>query len=236
EYVLQNTALKSADLKTVLTTSMQGNVHPLTMLTLFINYLISGENAWSYHLFNLVLHLVNCLLVFRLAMSLSKGNRVIAFTTAILFGIHPVHVESVAWVSERKDVLYGLFFVAGLITYTKYVDSNSRRHYWLSILYFVLSLLSKPSAVIFPLALLCIDLLRTRKLTAQLLVEKIPFFALSLAMGIVTYLAQQQAGSFGKIHIDTSNKVLYGFYGIMMYIVKMVAPVNLAVFYPFPAM
>ena len=236
EYVLQNTALKNADLKTVLTTPMQGNVHPLTMLTLFINYLISGEDAWSYHLFNLALHLINCVLVFRLAMSLSKGNRVISFTTAILFGIHPVHVESVAWVSERKDVLYGLFFIAGLITYTKYVDSNSRKQYWLSILYFVLSLLSKPSAVIFPLALLCIDLLRTRRLTAKLLVEKIPFFTLSLAMGIITFLAQQQAGSFGKIHIDTSNKILYGFYGIMMYIVKMVAPVNLAVFYPFPAM
>lgn len=236
EYVLQNTALKNADLGTVLTTPMQGNVHPLTMLTLFINYLISGEDAWSYHLLNLALHLVNCVLVFRLAMSLSKGNRVISFTTAILFGIHPVHVESVAWVSERKDVLYGLFFIAGLITYTRYVESNSRKQYWLSILYFVLSLLSKPSAVVFPLALLCIDLLRTRKLTAKLLVEKIPFFTLSLAMGIITFLAQRQAGSFGKIHIDTSNKILYGFYGIMMYVVKMVAPVNLAVFYPFPAM
>ena len=236
EYVLQNTALRNADLKTVLTTPMQGNVHPLTMLTLFINYLVSGEDAWSYHLLNLALHLVNCVLVFRLAMSLSKGNSIISFTTAILFGIHPIHVESVAWVSERKDVLYGLFFVAGLITYTKYVDSNSQRHYWLSILYFVLSLLSKPSAVVFPLALLCVDLLRTRKVTAKVLVEKIPFFALSLAMGIATFVAQQQAGSFGKIHIDTSNKILYGFYGIMMYIVKMVMPVNLAVFYPFPAM
>jgi protein O-mannosyl-transferase len=236
EYVLQNAALKNADLKTILTTPIQGNVHPLTMFTLFINYLISGEDAWSYHLFNLLLHLVNCVLVFRLAMSLSKGNSIISFTTAILFGIHPLHVESVAWVSERKDVLYGLFFVAGLATYTKYVNSNSRKHYWLSILYFVLSLLSKPSAVVFPLALLCIDFLRTRKLTSKLLVEKIPFFALSLAMGIVTFIAQRQVGSFGKIHIDTSNKILYGFYGIMMYIVKMVAPVNLAVFYPFPAM
>jgi tetratricopeptide (TPR) repeat protein len=236
EYVLQNTAFRNADLKAVLTTPMQGNVHPLTMLTLFINYVVSGENAWSYHLVNLALHLVNCLLVFRLAMSLSRGNRIISFTTAILFGIHPVHVESVAWVSERKDVLYGLFFIAGLMTYTKYVDSNSRKDYWLSILYFVLSLLSKPSAAVFPLALLCVDFLRTRKLTAKVLIEKIPFFTLSLAMGIITFIAQRQAGSFGKIHIDTSNKIFYGFYGIMMYIVKMVAPVNLAVFYPFPAM
>jgi tetratricopeptide (TPR) repeat protein len=236
EYVLQNTALKNADLKAVLTTPMQGNIHPLTMLSLFINYLISGENAWSYHLLNLLVHLVNCFLVFRLALLLSKGNTIISFTTAILFGIHPVHVESVAWVSERKDVLYGMFFIAGLITYTKYADANSRKHYWLSIIFFVLSLLSKPSAVIFPLALLCIDLLRNRKLNAKLLTEKIPFFALSLGMGVITFLAQRQAGSFGKIPIPVSNKFLYGFYGIMMYIVKFIAPVNLAVFYPFPPM
>jgi len=236
EYVLENTALRNGDLGTVLTAPMQGNIHPLTMLTLFINYMISGDHAWSYHLLNLLLHLVNCFLVFQLAMLLSKGNRIISFTTAILFGIHPVHVESVAWVAERKDVLYGLFFIAGLITFTKYVDSNSRKYYWLSLLYFVLSILSKPSAVIFPVAMLCIDLLRTRKLNAKLFIEKIPFFALCLAMGITTFLAQRHVGSFGKIHIDTSNKILYGFYGIMMYIVKLVAPVNLTVFYPFPPM
>jgi tetratricopeptide (TPR) repeat protein len=236
EYVLQNAALKNGDLKTVLTTPMQGNLHPLTMFTLFVNYLISGENAWSYHFLNLLLHLVNCFLVFRLALSLSKGNTIIAFTTALLFGIHPVHVESVAWVSERKDVLYGLFFLAGLITYTKYVDAHSRKQYVLSILWFGLSLLSKPSAVVFPLALLSIDLLRARRLAARVLIEKIPFFTMSVAMGVATFFAQRQAGSFGKIHIDTTNKILYGFYGIMMYIVKMIAPVGLAVFYPFPAL
>ena len=236
EYVLQNTFLKNSDLKSLLTTPMQGNIHPLTMFTLFINYLISRDNAWSYHLLNLIFHLINSVLVFRLSMSLSKNNTIISFTTAILFGIHPVHVESVAWVSERKDVLYGMFFLGGLITYTKYVDTNSKKQYWLAIFFFVLSLLSKPSAVVFPLAILCIDVLRKRKLNGKVLIEKIPFVSLSLAMGIITFFAQRQAGSFGKIHIDTSNKILYGFYGIMMYIVKMIVPVNLSVFYPFPAM
>jgi tetratricopeptide (TPR) repeat protein len=106
----------------------------------------------------------------------------------------------------------------------------------LTNLFFILSLLSKPSAVIFPLAILCIDLLRKRKLSVKLFVEKIPFFALALLMGIVTYFAQAKAGSFGKVHFEVINKVLYGFYGIMMYIVKMIAPVNLSVFYPFPAL
>jgi len=234
EYVYENLFLKNSDLRSLLTNPMQGNFHPLTMFTLFINYTISGNDAWSYHLFNLIFHLINCFLVFRLAMSLSKNNTIISFTTAILFGIHPVHVESVAWVAERKDVLYALFFLAGLISYTKYADTNSRKQYFLTTLFLILSLLSKPSAVIFPLAAFCIDLLRKRKLNVKLFIEKIPFFALALLMGIVTFFAQHEAGSFGKIHIDTINKILYGFYGIMMYIIKLIAPVNLSVFYPFP--
>lgn len=236
EYVLENTFMKNSDLKSLLATPMQGNFHPLTMFSLFVNYLISGTNAWSYHLFNLIFHLVNCFLVFKLAISLSKGNTIIAFTTAILFAIHPVHVESVAWVSERKDVLYTLFFLLGLIAYTSYVDTNSRKQYLLAIGFFIFSLLSKPSAVVFPLAILCIDLLRKRVLNGKMFIEKLPFFALALGMGIVTFLAQRQAGSFGKIHIDTLNKILYGFYGIMMYIVKMIVPAGLSVFYPFPAL
>ena len=234
EYVYQNSNLKDSNLRLLLTTPMQGNYHPLTMLSLFINYMISGFGPWSYHLFNLLIHLINCFLVFRFAMLLSNKNTVIAFTTAILFGIHPVHVESVAWVSERKDVLYTLFFVAGLIAYTKYADTLSRKQYLLTILFFILSLLSKPSAVVFPLALLCIDLLRKRTMNLKLFIEKSPFFILALGMGIATYLAQREAGSLGKIHFEIINKILYGFYGIMMYIVKMFLPVKLSVFYPFP--
>ncbi|MGZ3975777.1 MAG: ArnT family glycosyltransferase, partial [Flavisolibacter sp.] len=137
----------------IFTRTVQGNYHPLTMFSLAINYAISGKNAWSYHLFNLLFHLVNCALVFRLVYLLSGKNNFIAFVTAILFGIHPVHVESVAWVSERKDVLYGLFFLLGLISYVKYVDEQSKKHYVLSMIFMLLSLLSKPAAVIFPVVL-----------------------------------------------------------------------------------
>src|SRR5215470_14312460 len=120
----------------LLTTPIQGNYHPLTVLSLFLNYLISGMNAWSYHLLNVILHMGNCILVFRLILLLSRGSVLIAFITAILFGIHPMHVESVAWVSERKDVLYGLFFIAGLISYTKFVDTGNRKQYVSAILFF----------------------------------------------------------------------------------------------------
>ena len=234
EYVTTNPYLKT-DLKLLLTTPLQGNYHPLTMLSLWINHLLSGENALSYHLFNLVFHLINCFLVFRLVMLLSRNKTIIAFTTAILFGIHPMHVESVAWVSERKDVLYGLFFLAGLISYLKYIDTNSRKQYLLTILFLVLSLLSKPAAVIFPAALLCIDFFRSRKLTSKLILEKAPFFILAGAMGILTLVAQREAGATGAVEFGIVNRILFGFYGIMMYIVKLFAPFNLSAFYSFPA-
>jgi tetratricopeptide (TPR) repeat protein len=224
----------SSNFNLLLTESIQGNHHPLTMLSLALNYAISGDNAWSYHLLNLLLHLINCFLVFRLALLLSNKNSVIAFTTAVLFGVHPLHVESVAWISERKDVLYGLFFLAGLISYTKYADTGSRKQYLLTILFLILSLVSKPAAVIFPVALFCIDFLRKRKLNFKLLVEKIPFFIFALIMGIITVLAQKEAGATGDEHFAMGTLILFGFYGIMMYVFKMIAPFNLSPFYPFP--
>jgi tetratricopeptide (TPR) repeat protein len=236
DYVTHNPLVSDwSRLGSLLATPVQGNYHPLTMLSLAINYQVSGDHAWSYHLLNILLHLINCFLVFRLAMLLSNKNIIIAFTTAVLFGIHPLHVESVAWVSERKDVLYSLFFLAGLISYTKFIDTGSKKQYGLIILFLILSLLSKPAAVIFPLVLFCIDLLRKRKLTLKLAIEKIPFFVLALAGGILTLVGQKAAGAIGQETYSVTTKVFFGFYGFMMYIVKIITPFNFAVFYPYPA-
>jgi len=234
-YVSNNPMLKDiSNLGAIFTTPIQGNYHPLTVISLILNYYISGFDAWSYHLLNLLLHLINCILVFRLALLLSRNNLVIAFTTSLLFGIHPMHVESVAWVSERKDVLYSLFFLAGLISYTKYVDSGSKRQYGLTILFLLLSLLSKPAAVIFPMVLFTIDILRRRKFVLSLLFEKIPFFVLALAMGILTFLAQKEKGATEGAQIfDLTTRFFMGFYGIMMYFFKLLIPVNLSPLYPY---
>jgi protein O-mannosyl-transferase len=222
-----------SDLKYLLTTPIQGNYHPLTILSLAFNFVISGMNAWSYHVLNVILHLVNCVLVFRFVFLLSNKNTVAAFITAALFGIHPMHVESVAWVTERKDVLYGLFFIAGLTSYTKYVDTGSRTQYGLTLLFLILSLLSKPAAVVFPLALFCVDILRKRPLAMKLFVEKVPFFVFPILLGIMTYIAQKQKGAIDVFAFDALTRILMGFYGIMMYVVKMVIPVNLSPFYPY---
>ena len=220
----------------LITKSVQGNYHPLTMISLAINFAISGDDPWSYHLFNLIFHLVNCFLVYRLALLLSKNNSLIAFVTALLFGIHPLHVESVAWVSERKDVLYALFFIAGHVSFTKYIDTGSKKQYWLTLLFVVLSLMSKPAAVIFPVSLLCIDILRNRKFSFKLLTEKIPFLIPAIILGLLTVGAQKEVGATGEEYFGLGKNILFGFYGLMMYFVKMIVPYKLSAFYPFPAL
>jgi tetratricopeptide (TPR) repeat protein len=218
----------------LLTTPVQGNYHPLTMFSLALNFAISGDHEWSYHLFNLIFHLVNCFLVYRLAFLLSKNNSLIALVTSLLFAIHPLHVESVAWISERKDVLYALFFIAGHITYTKYIDESSKKQYWLTFLFLILSLLSKPAAVIFPVSLFCIDILRRRQFSFKLIIEKILFFIPAIILGLLTINAQKTVGATGEEYFGLAKNILFGFYGIMMYFVKMIIPYKLSAFYPFP--
>ena len=238
DYVGENSYLirDLSRLPELFTTPVQGNHHPVTMFSLALNFAISGEDAWSYHLFNLIFHLVNCYLVYRFALLLSKNNSLIAFVTSLLFAIHPLHVESVAWVSERKDVLYTLFFLAGHIAFTKYLDSNDKKQYWLTLLFLVLSLLSKPAAVIFPVSLFCIDILRRRQFSFKLITEKIPFFIPAILMGLLTISAQKDVGATGEEYFGLGKNILFGFYGILMYFVKMVIPYKLSAFYPFPAL
>ncbi|HKC36581.1 MAG TPA: tetratricopeptide repeat protein [Chitinophagaceae bacterium] len=238
DYVGENSYLirDLSRLPELFTTPVQGNYHPLTMFSLALNFAISGDNEWSYHLFNLLFHLVNCYLVYRLAFLLSKNNSLIALVTSLLFAIHPLHVESVAWISERKDVLYALFFIAGHITYTKYIDTASKKQYWLTLLFVVLSLMSKPAAVIFPVSLFCIDILRRRQFSFKLIIEKIPFFIPAIIMGLLTINAQKTVGATGEEYFGLGKNILFGCYGIMMYFVKMIIPFKLAAFYPFPAL
>ena len=234
DYAYDNALIRSfSNIGQILTTPVQGNYHPITMLSLAVNYAISGNDAWSYHLFNLIFHLINCVLVFQLAYNLSKKNLVLAYITALLFGLHPLHVESVAWVAERKDMLYCLFFVLGLNAYVTYVDTQNKKQYWLMVLFAALSLLSKPAAVIFPVALFTIDFLRRRPVTMKMLLEKLPLFLMAFAIGLLTYIAQEKAGATKSL-FPFWQKTLFATYGIMMYLVKTALPLNLATFYAFP--
>ena len=158
---------------------------PCVWLTFAIEYSVWELWAPGYHAVNLAFHLANSLLVFYFILRLTKSVPA-AFVVGILFGIHPLHVESVAWVTERKDVLSTFFFLTSLICYVSYVQSKNKTLFIFSILIFILGILSKPMVVTLAIIIVLIDYLLRRPLKKDVLLEKIPFFLPSLAIGIVT--------------------------------------------------
>jgi len=218
----------------ILTQNLGGNHHPLTMATLALNYAMSGLNASSYHWLNLLLHLVDTALVFFFVRKLSGGRLWTSVVTALFFGIHPMHVESVAWISERKDVLYALFYLVALLTYLRYLEGG---WVWLAATWiaFVLSAASKPAAVVLPVTLLLIDWFRKRPLRGKTLVEKVPFFLVSAAVGALTFTAQKQVGAVHTELWGPLQKIIFASVGTVMYVVKLFVPVQLSGIYPLPA-
>lgn len=237
QYVYENGLIQSfKNLPQLLLEPLQGNYHPLTMISLALNYAISGYEPWSYHLVNLLLHLLNTFLVYRICLKLMREKPDIAFVCALLFGVHPMHVESVAWVAERKDVLYSFFFLLSLQSYLRYLESPNRSSYMQCLLWFVFSLLSKPAAVVLPLVLLAVDYLKRQPFSLKSLTEKIPFFLLSLIMGLLTYKAQSEVGSTETIpEFSAINRILFACYSFMMYGIKFFVPYPQSPFYPFPS-
>jgi len=234
-FVLDNPLLAHPSAMAVLTTPVANNYHPLTIWSLALNYRLAGLNPASYHWLNLLLHLANTGLVFVFIRQLSKERLWATVATSLLFGIHPMHVESVAWIAERKDVLYALFYLLGLIAYLRYLDD--RKPAWLgaTLLAFVLSAASKPAAVVFPLTLLAVDFYRQRPFHWRIALEKVPFLALSLVDGLLTFHAQQATGAIDPHRWGPSfQKVLFASYGTMMYVVKLFVPAQLSAIYPYP--
>ena len=237
-YVIKNSTIQSADnLFKIIKEPVLGNFHPVTMLSLAIDYWISNGKPQWFHSVNVFLHLVNIVLVF-FFFYLFSGQRIwIATVTALLFAIHPLHVESVAWISERKDVLYSAFFLGGMVLYLHYLKKNNWTVLSGVFVLFLLSLLSKPAAVVFPLVLLAIDFYFNRLKLSRTYLEKIPFFVLSLAFGIITLQVQKMHGAYSDIGLyPFASRFFFGNYGIMMYLVKTVFPFRLCAFYPFPAL
>jgi tetratricopeptide (TPR) repeat protein len=159
---------------------------PLTILTFNIEHYFFGLNPFAYHLNNLILHLLICLLIYRLLCRMGLDKQV-AFLAALLFGIHPMHVESVAWVTQRKDVLYSLFYLLSLSCYWTYLTHRRKNSYLGSIVFAVLSILAKPMALSLPLTLLVLDWYYQGRIIRQALANKVPFLLLIVPIAWITY-------------------------------------------------
>jgi len=209
--------------------------HPLVSLSYAIEYKFFGLNPFVFHLTNLTLHLLNVLLVFWF-MTLLLKNRFVAFATALLFAIHPMHVESVAWISERKDVLYSFFFMGSLVSYAHYAETPTKKHYLLlSLVLFIASLLSKSLAIPLPLVLLSVDAFKQRKLDRAVWGEKLPFFMFSMIFGALASLGLYEHGVRGReFSFSPLGSLQAASENLMFYLIKAVAPFRLSCLYPRP--
>ena len=252
-YIFENMHVRSgltgSSIQWAFTTGYAANWHPLTWLSHMLDIELFGLNPHGHHLHNLFLHLFSTVLLLWLLYAMTGAVWPSAFT-AIAFGIHPLRVESVAWVAERKDVLSMFFFLLTLAAYLYYVKRRSLGRYLLVLLSFALGLMAKPMLVTLPIILLLLDWWPLRRLRIgrplspdstepdaflpfkRLIAEKIPLFVLTVASCIITYIVQQHGGSMTPIKLAT--RILNMTAGYMAYIYKIIWPQDLAVLYPYP--
>jgi hypothetical protein len=242
--------------------------HPLTWLSHALDYAVWGLNPLGHHLTSIVLHALNTFIVVCLTVRLleispeyEQGAEGTVFpnyravliaggVVGVLFGLHPIHVESVAWVAERKDLLYSLFYLLSIMSYAGYVRNAEEsggqagwyrnRSYYLTLVLFLLSLCGKPMAVTLPAVLLLLDWylfgrFTSKNKTIAVLLEKIPFLALSSIISIITVIAQKKVGAVASLGAAPfAARVLVACKALMMYLLGLIAPVNLLPLYPYP--
>jgi len=222
-----------------------GNWHPLTMLSHMLDWQLFGAHAAGHHLMSLFFHIGAVIFLF---LFLSKTTRALwpsAFAAAF-FALHPLRVESVAWASERKDVLSMFFGMASLYAYAFYAESRKRSKYVLCLLLFALSLMSKPMLVTLPFVLLLLDVWPLKradlasppatllKTAGGLIREKIPFFVLTILISVVTVWAQIKEGSVAPVEsVSPVMRLFNSIYSYAAYLGKLFWPADLAVFYPY---
>lgn len=213
------------------------NYHPLTMLTLAWDYQRGDGKMGAFMQTTLALHLLNTLLVFVLIGMLFPGRPILPVLCAAFFALHPMHVESVAWVAERKDVLYTVFFLLALITYVRYLRGGSWMWVVAAMATFVASCLSKPMAVTLPVVMVLLDVLEKRTLSVRTVLEKVPFFIVALIFGLLTLQVQSStaSGLVDVTYYTLPERVVFALYGVAQYVIRLVAPFNLSAFYPYPS-
>ena len=250
-YVYENphilTGLTFDNIVWAFTASHVGNWHPLTGLSLMLDCQLFGPNPGWMHLINLLLHIINTLLLFAVLKKMTGSLWPSAFVAAA-FALHPMHVESVAWIAERKDVLSTFFFMLTLLAYYRYTQQQNKVRYFLVLLAFAFGLMAKPMLVTLPFVLLLLDywplgrfgVVKKKKTGVSqksfgfLVLEKLPFLVLAAVSSIITFFVQRSSGVVvGTNTLPLGSRIANAFLSYSRYISKMFWPQNLAAFYPF---
>ncbi len=237
DYIIDNPDIKNLNIESIkqfFTTFYNNNYQPVTMVLYAIEYKLGNGNSFVFHLFNIIIHFLNTVLVFKLIQAFSPKNIIVPLITASLFAIHPMHIESVAWISELKDVLYSCFFLSSLIAYTHFLRTKKHTTLIIVIFLFLLACMSKSAAVILPLVLLAIDYYYDRTPDWRVLIEKIPFFAISLLFGIVAIKSQGSAIKEMAPDMSALEHIAIVSFSFCSYLVKALLPFKLSALYPYP--
>jgi Flp pilus assembly protein TadD len=248
EYVVKNihvqAGLTAGSLLWALTSFDAANWFPLTWVSHMADYQFFGMESGWHHLTNVWLHALNALLLFAVLKRMT-GARWPSALVAFLFALHPLHVESVAWVAERKDVLSAFFWFLTLWFYARYVERPGAGRYLAVLLAFCLGLMAKPMIVTLPFVLLLLDVWPLRRAPQPwrwnvppgkaLLLEKLPLFALAAGVSVVTFLAQRHGGAVAPLAgTSLALRLENGLVAYLVYIRDMLWPTDLAVLYPLP--
>jgi hypothetical protein len=221
------------------TSHLLGRYVPVTWMTLGLDYTIWGMNPFGYHLTSVLFHTVNAVLFYFLSLALLRialRDRSMeiqaripigALFAALIFALHPLRAESVAWVTERRDVVSGMFFLLAILAYLR-----GRKYYWACFGFFVLALLSKEIAVTLPVILLILDAYPLRRLGRAAWLEKIPFFLLSAVDGVLAlYIGKLEGITASMVRVNWLARLAISLYGLAFYIWKTLLPFSLAPFY-----
>lgn len=206
---------------------------PFVMLTYTVEHSLFGLKPRVYHTTNLLLHLINCILVFWFIILISRKLPV-AFMVSLLFGIHPFHVEAVAWIQGRKDLLFSLFYLAALIAFVTYMRKGRKKSFYLlSLMFFLFSLFSKVAAISLPFALLAVDFFLSKKIDKDAVRNKLPFFVLAFLFVVFAFLTIDMGSvAVQQSKIDYLDNIFLLFYSVVFYISKIVLPTSLSARYP----
>jgi len=236
-YILNNSRIKELNIKSILhifTSTHYGGYEPLTELFFAIDYHFFKFNPFFYHLNNLILHLINCLLVYFFIYLLSKKKEV-AVLAAFLWAVHPMRVESVAWAAERKDVLFSFFFLISLISYLYYLNKKEQKYYIMSIAAYIVCLLPKAQGLMLPFVLIAIDYFLDKKINIKSLINKIPYFIIFTIFFIILFTGEVKYNRMTDIANNTLFKnFLYANFGLIFYFLKFIFPFRLSACYPLP--
>ncbi len=237
-YITGNKLIQGLDwahLKAWFSQPFMGLYQPLVLLSFSLDYSVSGADPVIFHTTNLLLHLLNTLLVFVFISELLKNNRV-ALLVMFLFGLHPLHTEAVVWATERKELLYGFFYLLALISYLRYRQSSSSRWLWITFVLFILSLLSKASAVTLPLVLVLIDYWYRHKWPEKKLIyEKLLFLIPALIFGILTLYWHRTYGSLVNASgFSIPARMFLAGKGLMYLLSKTIWPLDLSPYNQLP--